>query len=101
MIERGSVYRYDPVLARPGASTLRLIVSSQPVNDGEYPAILSLPVTDADRGGLLSVRIGEVGWVSALSIEATMRRRLGELVYTATDDEMEAVAAALRAAQDL
>jgi hypothetical protein len=36
-----------------------------------------------------------------LTIEAVLRSRLGNLIYTATDDEMESVSAALRAAQDL
>jgi mRNA-degrading endonuclease toxin of MazEF toxin-antitoxin module len=89
------------VLDRPGASRLRLIVSSEPINQAEYPVVLSIPVTAEDRGHLLSVLIDGLGWVFALSIEATIRRRLGDVMGVASDDEMEAVSNALRAAQDL
>ncbi len=63
--------------------------------------VLGLQVVERDPGGLLSVGIGHLGWASVLTIEAVLRGRPGELIYTATDEEMDAVAAALRAAQDL
>ncbi|MET0187765.1 MAG: type II toxin-antitoxin system PemK/MazF family toxin [Pseudonocardia sediminis] len=100
-MRRGEVWTYDPVLGTPGRSRHRLIVSSDAVNVSELPVGLGLLVVDTDPGGLLSVRIGDVGWASALSIEATLRRRLGERVYAASSEEMDAVDAALRAAQDL
>lgn len=100
-MRRGEVWSYRPVLERPGQSLLRLIVSADAINQVPLPVCLGLLVVDSDPGGLLSARLGELGWVSALSIEATSRSRLGGLVYTANTDEMDAVANALRAAQDL
>lgn len=100
-VRRGEVWNYRPVLERPGRSRLRLIVSADAVNHADLPVCLGLLVVDSDPGGLLSVRVGDQGWVSALSIEATLRSRLGELAYTATGEEIEAVENALRAAQDL
>lgn len=89
------------VLPRPGQSRARLIVSSQPVNDADHPAVIGLQVLDRDPGGLLSVSIGEHGWASVMTIEAVLRSRLGDVIYTCTGDELEAVSNALRAAQDL
>lgn len=100
-MRRGEVWTYTPVLERPGQSRHRLIVSADAVNDSALPVCLGLLVVDSDPGGLLSVRLGEMGWASALSIEATLRRRLGERVLVASADEMDAVDSALRAAQDL
>lgn len=92
------MWTYRPVLERPGQS--RLIVSADAVNQARLPVCLGLLVIDTDPGGLLSVRLGDEGWVSALSIEATLRSRLVELTYTATGEELDAVDNALRAAQD-
>ncbi|MEJ2868802.1 type II toxin-antitoxin system PemK/MazF family toxin [Actinomycetospora sp. OC33-EN08] len=101
-MRRGDLIAYEPVLAtRPGVSRLRLIVSSDAVNDADLAVVLGLPVTPSDRGGLFSVRIGDHGWVSALSLEAVLRSRLGEVVGHAADDELQEVGIALRAAQDL
>lgn len=100
-MQRGEVYEYLPVLARPGQSRLRLIVSSQSVNDAEHPVVLGLQVVEHDPGGLLSVCIGEFGWAPVLTIEAVLRRRLGSLVATATEEEMDAVSSVLRVVQDL
>ncbi len=100
-MHRGEVWSYRPVLERPNQSLLRLIVSADAINQAPLPVCLGLLVVDSDPGGLLSARLSELGWVSALSIEATLRSRLGDLVYTATTDEMDTVANALRAAQDL
>ncbi len=100
-MRRGEVWSYRPVLERPGQSRLRLIVSADAVNDAALPVCLGLLVVDSDPGGLLSAALGEIGWASALSIEATLRSRLGDLIYTAAPEEMDAVGNALRAAQDL
>lgn len=89
------------MVERPGQSRARLIVSGQAVNDADRPILLGLQILDRDPGGLLSIRLGEIGWASILTIEVVMRRRLGELLYVATDEEMDAVSIALRAAQDL
>lgn len=80
---------------------MRLIISAQGINDAEHPVVLGLQVLDRDPGGLLSIRLGTLGWASVLTIEAVLRSRLGALLYTATEDEMTAVSTALRAAQDL
>lgn len=100
-MQRGEVYEYVPVLPRPGQSRLRLIISSPSINDAEHPVVLGLQVVEHDPGGLLNVRVGELGWAPVLSIEAVLRSRLGGLVYSATDEEMDAVSTVLRVAQDL
>lgn len=100
-MQRGEVYEYVPVVPRPGQSRARLIISGQGVNDADHPVVLGLQVLDRDPGGLLSVRIGEMGWASVLTIEAVLRRRLGDLLHRCTEEEMDAVSVALRAAQDL
>ena len=80
---------------------MRLIISGSGVNDAEHPVVLGLQVLEHDPGGLLSVAVGQLGWASVLTIEAVLRRRLGQLLYTISNDEMDAVSIALRAAQDL
>lgn len=101
-MRRGEVWRYRPVLDRPGQSTLRLIVSADAINVADsLPVVLGLHILDSDPGGLLAVPIAPHGWASALTIEAIIRRRLVEPVDTATAGAMELVDAALRAAQDL
>jgi mRNA-degrading endonuclease toxin of MazEF toxin-antitoxin module len=101
-VRRGEVWRYEPVVARPGQPTLRLIVSADAINDNEdVPVVLALHVVPEDPGSLLAVRVGEHGWARALSIEPVLRRRLVEHVGTADAETMDAVAGALRAVQDL
>ncbi len=100
-MQRGEVYEYVPVLARPGQSRMRLIISGSSINDAEHPVVLGLQVVDRDPGGLLNVGIGNLGWAPVLTIEAVLRRRLGQVVGVATDEEMDAVATVLRVAQDL
>lgn len=100
-MQRGEVYEYIPVLPRPGQSRARLIISAQGVNDADHPVVIGLQVLDRDPGGLLSVRIGELGWASILTIEAVLRSRLGALLHTTSPEQLEAVDTALRAAQDL
>ncbi len=96
------MWRYRPVLDRPGQSTLRLIVSADSINAAEgLPVVLGLHILSSDPGGLLAVHIEPHGWASALTIEAVMRRRLVERIDTATAETMELVDAALRAAQEL
>lgn len=101
-MRRGDIIAYEPVLAaRPNVSRQRLIVSSDAVNEAELVVVLGIPVTSSDRGGIFSVRLNGHGWVSALSIEAVLRSRLGDVVGCASNDELQAVDIALRAAQDL
>lgn len=101
-MKRGEVWRYSPVLQRPGQSTLRLVVSSDAINAvEELPVVLGLHILGSDPGGLLAVYIKPYGWASALTIEAVIRRRLVELVSTTDPETLELVDAALRAAQDL
>ena len=100
--QRGEVWRYDPVVYRPGISVLRLIVSAGPINrDPALRILLAVNVVDSDPGGLLAVAIEDVGWVSALTVQPIMRSRLLERVAIATQDTMEMAGAALRAALDL
>ncbi|WP_331722859.1 hypothetical protein [Nocardia sp. NBC_00511] len=100
-MNRGDVYRYEPVINRPGVSTLRLITSSNAINDADgLPVVLTRHILDTDPGGLLAVETA-YGWVSAMHPEATIRRRLGERVGGLDRDTMERVENALRAAEDL
>lgn len=85
------MYEYIPVLPREGQSRLRLIVSSQSVNDAEHPVVLGLQIREHDPGGLLNVRIEDFGWAPVLTIEAVLRRRLGRLVGAASANEMDAL----------
>jgi len=100
-VQRGEVYECVPVLARPGQSRMRLIISGSSINDAEHPVVLGLQVVDRDPGGLLNVGIGNLGWAPVLTIEAVLRRRLGQVIGVATDEEGDAVATVLRVAQDL
>jgi mRNA-degrading endonuclease toxin of MazEF toxin-antitoxin module len=101
-VRRGEVWRYLPVLERPGQSTLRLIISADAINEAaELPVVLGLQLVSRDPGGLLAVHVEPHGWASALTIEAVLRRRLVERVSSAPPEVMEAVDAAVRAAQDL
>lgn len=101
-MRRGQLWRYRPVLDRPGQPTLRLIISADAINTVDaLPVLLSLHVLDSDPGGLLAVHVPPHGWASALTVEATIRRRLVEHVDSASADTMEQVDAALRAALEL
>jgi mRNA-degrading endonuclease toxin of MazEF toxin-antitoxin module len=100
-VRRGDVWRYEPAAPRPGQSRLRLIVSSDIVNEVDLPVVLALHLVDEDPDSLLAVRVGEHGWARAMSIEPIMRRRLIERVGAADLDTMDGVNAALRAVQDL
>lgn len=100
-MRRGEVWRYQPVAIRPGASTLRLIVSADAVNTADLPVVLAVHIVPDDPDSLLAVRVGEQGWARALSIEPVMRSRLVERVAVADAETMEHLAAALRAVQDL
>ena len=100
-MQRGEVRDYAVLIQRPGVAQRRLIVSSEPITAAEDLAVvLTLQVYDDDRG-LLSVRVGEAGYASALAPEASLRSRLGEVVHVLTDNEQDSVDAALRAAFDL
>jgi mRNA-degrading endonuclease toxin of MazEF toxin-antitoxin module len=101
-VRRGEIWRYEPVAARPGQPTLRLIVSADAINaNPDLPVVLALHIVDQDPGSLLAVRVGGRGWARALSIEPVLRRRLVEHIDTADPQTMDAVASALRATQDL
>ncbi|HWG98938.1 MAG TPA: type II toxin-antitoxin system PemK/MazF family toxin [Pilimelia sp.] len=101
-MRRGEIWRYEPVAARPGQSSLRLIVSADAINNNpDLPVVLSVHVVDTDPGSLLATRVGEYGWARALSIEPVLRRRLTERVGQADAAVMDAVASTLRAVQDL
>jgi mRNA-degrading endonuclease toxin of MazEF toxin-antitoxin module len=99
---RGEVWRYSPVVPRPGQSTLRLVVSSDGINRvEELPVVLALHIVDNDPGGLLAVAVPPYGWATALTIEPVMRSRLSERLDVVDSATLDNVSAALRAAQDL
>ena len=101
-MRRGEIWRYQPVAARPGQPTLRVIVSADIINANDrVPVVLTLHLVDTDPDSLLAVRIGEYGWARALSIEPAMRNRLVEHVGIVERETMEEVSNALRAVQHL
>lgn len=89
------------MLHRPGQCLLRLIISADVLNDSDGATVLGVHVVDRDPASLLAPRIGEHGFAHVMTIEAVLRRRLDLCVGVAGPDEMEQVANALRAAQDL
>jgi mRNA-degrading endonuclease toxin of MazEF toxin-antitoxin module len=101
-VRRGEVWRYEPVVARAGHSTLRLVVSADVINaDDRLPTVYVLQVVETDPGSLLAVRIGGLGWAFALLLDRPVRKRLTEQVGIATVEEMEQVDTALRATFEL
>jgi len=97
-VRRGDLYRYEPVLARAGQSTTRLIVSADAVNANDaLPTVYAMHVVDSDPGSLLAVRVGELGWAFAMEIDRPLRRRLVEYLGRATPEELEQVDNAIRA----
>lgn len=100
-LRRGEVYAYTPVLPRPGQSLLRVIVSADALNDSAIPVTLGLQVVDHDPGSLLSVHLDGHGWAVVTTIEQVMKRRLGDLAGTISDDEQREIDNALRAALEL
>jgi mRNA-degrading endonuclease toxin of MazEF toxin-antitoxin module len=101
-VRRGEIWRYNPVIARPGSSLARLIVSADGINQvAELPVILGIQVVERDPGGLLAVEVPPWGWASALGVEQVLRRRLVERLDVVAPEVMEQVDAALRAALDL
>jgi mRNA-degrading endonuclease toxin of MazEF toxin-antitoxin module len=101
-VRRGEVWRYEPVIARAGQSTLRLVVSADSINaDDALPTVYVMQVVETDPGSLLAVRIGDLGWAFALLVDRPVRKRLTDRVGAATIEEMEQVDAALRATLEL
>lgn len=49
--------------------------------------VLGLQVVERDPGGLLSVGVGHLGRGLGATIVTLLRGRLGELIYTATDED--------------
>ena len=101
-MRRGEVWRYEPVIARAGQSTLRLVVSADSINaDDALPTVYVMQVVETAPGSLLAVRIGDLGWAFALLVDRPVRKRLTDRVGAATVEEMEQVDAALRATLEL
>jgi mRNA-degrading endonuclease toxin of MazEF toxin-antitoxin module len=81
---------------------MRLIVSSDAINDADIPWVIGVHlIDDHDPMSLLAPRIGDRGWAVVTTIERVMRNRLGEQVGGATPEEMEQIDIALRAALSL
>lgn len=101
-MRRGEVWRYEPVIARAGQSTTRLIVSADSINRNEaLPIVYVMHVVDSDPQSLLAVRIGDNGWALATEIDRPVRKRLAEKIGEATTAEMDEVDSALRAVFDI
>ncbi|MGH3811449.1 MAG: hypothetical protein ACRDUV_03190 [Pseudonocardiaceae bacterium] len=97
-MRRGDIYRYEPVMARAGQSSTRLIVSADAVNANDgLPTVYAMHIVDSDPGSLLAVRVGEFGWAFAMEIDRPPRRRLVEHLGRATPDELEQIDNAIRA----
>ena len=76
----------------------------RPCFHDEYLQAFNAPnvhLVDTDPDSLLAIRVGDHGWARVLSIEPVFRRRMVERLGVADADTMDAVNAALRAAQDL
>jgi len=76
-------------------------VSADFLNEGEGATVLGVHLVDRDPESLLAPRIGAHGFANVMTIEAVLRRRLDARIGLAKPEEMEQVANALRAAQDL
>lgn len=101
-MRRGEIWRYQPVMAREGQSTLRLIVAADAVaGDDRVATVYAAQVVTPDPGGLLAVQLDGHGWAYLLKIERALRSRLVEQVGAASEEEMGQVDAALRAVFDL
>lgn len=101
-MRRGEIWRYQPVVARPGQPDLRLIISADFLNTNtDLPVALTVHVLEQDPDNLLGPPVGRFGWAWALSVEPVPRSRLRERVGAINADAMEQVAGALRAVQDL
>jgi mRNA-degrading endonuclease toxin of MazEF toxin-antitoxin module len=101
-VRRGEIWRYEPIIARAGQSTTRLIVSADSVNRNEaLPVVYVMHVVDSDPRSLLAVRVGDHGWALATEIDRPVRKRLTELLGEATTAEMDQVDSALRAVFDV
>ena len=101
-MRRGEIWRYEPIIARAGQSTTRLIVSADSVNRNEaLPVVYVMHVVDSDPRSLLAVRVGDHGWALATEIDRPVRKRLTELLGEATTAEMDQVDSALRAVFDV
>lgn len=101
-MRRGEIWRYEPVIARAGQSTTRLVVSADSINrNASIPVVYVMHVVDSDPVSLLAVRVGEHGWALATEIDRPVRKRLSEKLGDATAEEMEQVDNALRAVFDL
>lgn len=100
-MQRGEVWRYAPVTARP-QPTLRLVVAAQAFIDSGTPVLVCLHVVEQDDPeSLLAPSVAGLGWAVATSIERTLKSRFLEHVGTATADEMDQVSIAIKASLDL
>lgn len=101
-MRRGEIWRYEPVIARPGRPTARLIVSADSINRTDaLPVVYVMQIAETDPGSLLAVRIDGFGWAVATEIDRPVRKRLSERIGEATAGEMEQVDNAIRAAFDV
>lgn len=103
-MRRGEIWRYNPVVTRGDAPTLRLIVSADGINaaDGrDAPVVFGVHLVPTDPGRLLAVRIDPHGWATVMTLETVIRRRLVEHIATVGPEIMDSVDIALRAALDL
>lgn len=101
-MRRGDLYRFTPVIKRPGQSTIRLIVSSDPINaNPSFRYLHAVHVLEAAPESLLSVRLEPHGWALVPELDRPLKRQLTEQLGTASADQMAAVDHALRALLDL
>jgi mRNA-degrading endonuclease toxin of MazEF toxin-antitoxin module len=101
-VRRGEIWRYQPVIARAGQSTARLIVSADAINRSEaLPVVYVMHVVETDPQSLLAVRIGDHGWALATHVDRPLRTRLTARLGEAAATELEQVDNALRAVFDV
>ncbi|MGI8648597.1 MAG: hypothetical protein DLM55_11555 [Acidimicrobiales bacterium] len=98
-MKRGEIWSYVPQ-GSPRKRTV-LIVSANGVNDSTRRWFYAVEIVDSDPQDILSVRMSTQSWISGTSLTRVLRDWLTEPVGSVSEDIMDAVAAALRAALSL
>jgi mRNA-degrading endonuclease toxin of MazEF toxin-antitoxin module len=101
-VRRGELWRFAPVVQRPGQSTIRLIVSSDPINSNpSIRYVLAVHVLQEAPESLLSVELAPHGWAMVPELDRALKRQLVARLASVTPEQMQAVNTALRALLDL
>lgn len=99
-MRRGEIYAYEPVIPRAGQSRHRLIVSSDALHGDDVSVVLGIHLVHVDPDELLTPAVAGF-YAPVLTLERVLVSRLREQVGAASDEEMDSVGSALKAALDL